>query len=346
MIKHIRKIVKALARKFEFEMKMRMANFLKFLFVRKVSSSIYFAFDSDSAVDGTGAQLQRLTTLIAFAKDFGFNYVHSPIKQVSVHPLDPFQSKQSYNEYLNRLNNFLNFNNVKLLNDFGEKWNIEKVHSLSFNYLIKLYLRQKIDCTQKLISVFNPYPVTEFLPSIFDDFNIDFNDKLVELADSNALKVVIHYRQGVGGFVQYPGQKIAREIPLERFTDRLSKIIEDYSCGDNIQIVVVTDAPETETTFEPPSDQIALWEGTPKFSSGVMRISPTHFHTLGRFTRLPLEIKRGGNPLDAIVVMASADVFLGGKSSLSYMGGLLNKKGVIFFPEEFWHRPLKKWKKL
>jgi len=159
-------------------------------------------------------------------------------------------------------------------------------------------------------------------------------------------KIVIHYRQGVGGFALYPGQNIPREIPLDVFVNRVSKVVSELSKSQDWKIIVLTDAPESQIAFAPPPDQIKLWEGTPGFSDGIMTISPTSFKSLENYSKLPLEIIRGGNPLDAILIMASADVLLSGKSSLSYMGGLLNSRGRVYYPKDFWHRPLKNWRLL
>ena len=77
-----------------------------------------------------------------------------------------------------------------------------------------------------------------------------------------------------------------------------------------------------------------------------MTIKPANFELLESFSTLPLQIIRGGNPLDAIKLMASADFLIIGKSSLSFVGGLLNRKGQVYSPEDFWHRPLKGWRSL
>jgi hypothetical protein len=66
----------------------------------KIEAPIFVTFNSSLSVDGTGAQLQRQASVMAVAKYFGFNYIHSDIKQVSVHPLDPFQSEDEYEKYL------------------------------------------------------------------------------------------------------------------------------------------------------------------------------------------------------------------------------------------------------
>ena len=75
-----------------------------------------------------------------------------------------------------------------------------------------------------------------------------------------------------------------------------------------------------------------------------MTIQPIKFDELAEKIGIPVEVIRGGNPLVAIEIMAHAEFLLMSKSSLSYLGGYLNKQGAVYYPKNFWHRPLPEWK--
>jgi hypothetical protein len=338
----IRKIVKKPLRRIEFVVKGQISRIVRWVFL-KLQAPIYVTFNSTMSVDGTGAQLQRQASVIALAKYFGFHYIHSDIKQVSVHPLDPFQSKSEYLEYLIRLNQFLKVNPTT-----GVDSSIREaiVPSFSFAFLIRECLSQAIRPKKRFFSIYEPYAVSEFCPAIMDGLHLESNENSKKISSGKVFTIVIHYRQGVGGFALYPGQNIPREIPIEVFVVRVASIVNELPEHLDWQIVVLTDAPESETTFTPPVDQIKLWEGTPGFSNGLMTIRPTRFDALESYSKFPLKVMRGGNPLDAILLMASADVLLAGKSSLSYLGGLMNQGGQVYYPKDFWHRPLQDWRVL
>lgn len=342
MIFSIRKLLKGPFRRIELEVKSRVAQILQFFF-QKIIPPVYVAFDSSKSVDGTGAQLQRQATVMAVAKYFGFTYVPTEFKQVSVHPLDPFQSEPEYKRFLDRLNQFLKVDSPLVVRSTTPE---VKMNSLTFSALIRECLIQSISPRERNFLIYEPYPVSEFCPGIMDNLQLQSNERLVSSKAKDVFEIVIHYRQGVGGFAHYPGQNVPREIPLELFAQRVEEIVLGLPDSLDTQIVVVTDAPEVETVFAPPANQVALWEGTPGFLNGVMTIKPTKFDQLERLSNIPLKVLRGGNPLDTILLMASANVLLTGKSSLSYMGGLLNRKGEVFYPTDFWHRPLKTWQKL
>jgi hypothetical protein len=339
MISILRKLLKKPLRKAEFWVKSQIASVLRLAFLR-INPPITVTLNSSLSVDGTGAQLQRQATIIAFAQYFGFGYIHSDIKQVSVHPLDPFQSPAEYREYLVRLNKFLKFRS-KI--DFNPNSQDISLPSLSFSRLTRECISQIIRPTPRHFLIFEPYSVTEFCPGIMDALNLQSNEGVPKSVTEKIFTIVIHYRQGVGGFALYPGQNIPREIPIETFVKRVSSVVRELSNDLDWQIFVLTDAPESETSFVPPLNQVSLWEGTPGFSNGVMTISPTRFNALEGFSKLPLQVIRGGNPLDAILMMASADVLFTGKSSLSFLGGLLNENGQVFYPRDFWHRPPQSW---
>lgn len=335
----LRKVVKRPLRQVEFLLKRLTAQVIRWLFL-KIEAPIFVTFNSSLSADGTGAQLQRQASVMAVAKYFGFNYIHSDIKQVAVHPLDPFQSKGDYEEYLKRLNKFLKTESTGTL---GRNVHEQNLVSLKFSFLLSEFIRQLIRPKQICLSIYEPYAVTEFCPKIMDNLHLQCDEQFQNNSKDKIYKIVIHYRQGVGGFALYPGQNIPREIPLDVFIGRVARVVKELPENLVWQIVVLTDAPESQTIFAPPADQIGLWEGAPGFADGIMTINPTLFDSLQKYSGLPLKIVRGGNPLDAVLIMASADVLLSGKSSLSFLGGILNQCGQVYYPKDFWHRPLKNW---
>jgi hypothetical protein len=315
------------------------------LMVRKASlrsnGSINLTLDTTNSVDGSGAQLQRLISVYALANYFGLHYVHSEIKQVAVHPLDPFQNEVLYQEYLSQINQFLALSQV----DFGNQMNSEPViFDLRFWKFIYLLLQNTFSNKQRYIAILDPYPVTEFRPDIMQlaKKHISINQSNLNLYDLPYL--VIHYRQGVGGFAIYPGQNISRETPLAKFEGVLTSIFKEKPAHSFQKLVVLTDAPKEITYFRPPLDQQKLWEGSPGYAEGVMTIQPIDFNDLGRKFGITVEVIRGGNPIEAVEIMANAEILVMGKSSLSYLGGYLNKIGIVYYPKDFWHRPLPAWR--
>jgi hypothetical protein len=313
--------------------------------IRKVTFrtnvSLNLTFDSTLSVDGTGAQLQRIISVYALAKYFGLNFIPSEIKQVSIHPLDPFQTNELYADYLAQLNEFIVFQELNNREKSHADPEIYEVHFWKFMFLL---LRNIVHTETRTLSVLEPYSVTEFKTDIMSNAAKSISAGPREATRLEQPSIVIHYRQGVGGFVLYPGQNVARETPLAQFEAVLHSIFSRISPNAIKGLVILTDAPTEITLYYPPENQKVLWEGTPGFSEGVMTIHPITFDLLAEKFGVPVDIIRGGNPLDAIDMMAQADFLLMSKSSLSYLGGFLNKQGQVYYPKDFWHRPLPGWK--
>jgi len=312
--------------------------------ISRLVKNLYISYDSDAAVDGTGAQLQRLISVAALSKFFDLKYLPSKIASFSVHALDPFQSDKDYRDQLVRLNKFLTFPNVI---SFYPEGAIEKVYisKLTIRRFLFEIFKQIFKSSPRTLVVLEVYPVSEFCPGVFTDFEVRISESLQPVENVDGRHLVVHYRQGVGGNVIYPGQKIPRQIEFNKIVDVISDLISSNTANPISQITILTDAPNTISFYTPPENQGMLWEGTPGFFDGVMTIQPMDFSELHAITNLPLLVIRGGNPLDAIKVMAASDFLIMSKSSLSYVGALLNTKGVVYCPRSFWHNPLGSWVK-
>ena len=336
----IRKVLSKYFRFAEFLLKSLVVATVRKLTFRS-NAALTITFDSTLSVDGTGAQLQRLISVYALSSYFGLTYVHSPIKQVSVHPLDPFQTDELYREYLAQLNKFIDFED--LVDPEQTPTEFEK-YDLQFWRFMALLLRNSLLKKQMNLAVLEPYSVTEFKPEILNVVRHRVSIGAELLNGFERPYIVIHYRQGVGGFAVYPGQNIARETPLAKFEKALFSITNSDRPNTFKKLIVLTDSPTEITHFRPPESQKELWVGTPGFSKGVMTIQPIKFDELAEKIGIPVEVIRGGNPLVAIEIMAHAEFLLMSKSSLSYLGGYLNKQGAVYYPKNFWHRPLPEWK--
>ena len=341
MKNRIRKSLSGVYRGAEFLLKNSVIHLVRRL-THKSNSSIYVTFDSNQAVDGTGAQLQRMISIYALANYLGFHYHHSQIKQVSVHAFDPFQTDDLYEKYLVELNNFFQFS--KITHQDQDFMNFTKYHLFFWKFMV-LLICNRFQNKPRYLALLEPYSISDFEGRILDSIEGQISLTTRDVSHFARPSVAIHYRQGVGGFALYPGQNVPRETPLIQFEQALTSIMIEFGPNSIKSIIVLTDAPTDVTLYRPPIHQQNLWEGTPGYSNGVITIQPIDFDTLSEKFDLPIHVIRGGNPLDAIYVMAHSDFLLMSKSSLSYLGGVLNNSGMVYCPKDFWHRPLAKWKR-
>jgi hypothetical protein len=318
---------------------------LKFLFNSSIRylPSIYSHLTLSNATgvnkDGTGAQVQRMMAVAALAETLGRPFLQQEIIDVAIHPLDPFQETKQYEAYLRRLNVLFKVDNS--INPTVTKKALQ-IKNLHLRNLLKYALVSAMLKTTTLLEIENPYAVSDLNPDAYKSVSNKLGiSRVIHELKTPEPYIAIHYRQGVGGFVTYPGQSIAREMKVAYFKEVIDRFLSKSDFKEAI-VHVFTDAPSVKLEFEPPESQQYLWDGSPGYKNGVMQIQPLVFdaESLG-VSRV--EVHSGGDPIDAIIMMASASLLILGRSSLSYVAGLLNERAVVVPAPLFWHPPLSGW---
>jgi hypothetical protein len=311
---------------------------------RIIGSRIVLAFNATAATDGTGAQIQRLLSVRACAAYLDMNYKHNDIQTVSVHPLDPFQTQSELEAFLKLLNNRFHMDSTP---GYVPASSTRRYKSLNLLQLVRAMVQSTLTTKVIELEILDAYAITEYVDLTkydFADFLPNYYSNSAPRMAGNTRHIVVHYRQGVGGYAIYPGQNIPREIDFKNFASRIQKLVNSYK--HECKITVLTDAPSHEIQYVPLEQQKVLWEGSPNYEAGSIRISGKDFSVQLSEFGVPYNIISGGSPLEAIVAMSNADFLLMSRSSLSYVGALLNRDGLVFYPPQFWHRPLKNWKPL
>ncbi len=316
-------------------------------FIKFTRRKISIAYYSGNQFDGTGAQLQRLASVYALSKYLEIDFIKTPLSGVTVHPTDPFRTEDDYSQYLTRVENFLQLEAQDLNVQDPDCKNID-FSIITTLALVKVVFHNAFQKCRIHLNVFQANSIIDYWPELIPNFvRVNRNELNSTKLENNGASIAIHYRQGVGGFPIYPGQKISRQIDLDNYTNLLRKCIDDLREAERIGITVFTDSPQEETNFTPPKEQLVQWLGTPGFDGNKVTIIPTDFQPIKSLAsnRVSVSIEHGGNPLDAFAVMTQVDVLIMSRSSLSYLAGLLNLNGTIYFPTNFWHSPLRSWKK-
>ena len=337
---HIRKLT---GEKYRFVVRILTLLILKVSqFLLKYSQgTLTLAFNNSLAVDGTGAQLQRLLGVRGLAKYLKCYYLHVPISNISIHPLDPFQTPDQIEEYLVKLNQTFNFEPSGVRLDYSNEYSIA---SLAPVKLFAIVFRATFSSKNVLVRVLETYPVSDAQPKIIKnvigDLKSFYSSEVYR--DAPVFDLVMHYRQGVGGFVLYPGQRIPRQLPLEYF-ERILRETTLSKMEAEFNICILTDSPPEDLEFRPLPTQVRNWEGTPSFQDGTMKVKGMNFDALKDFPGTKLQVIVGGSPIEAISIMSKARNLVIGRSSLSYVSGILNTEGKVFCPKIFWHPPMKGW---
>jgi hypothetical protein len=309
------------------------------IIIKYIPKNIYISNDTLTKIDGLGAQIQRLISSYALSSYCRIKFFQSDITSVTVHPLDPYQNLRSQNLFVKKVNKSLKIvgNNKKsqkiAFNEF-------KYVQLSATNLLVQSVKSNFRNEPTLLKVVESYKICDFKPELYTNLP---RFKFIKLKKTKSKRntIVIHYRRGVGGMAIYPGQSTPREMPIEYFVKIVTGLYQESKYLD-YEIILLTDSPLKKTTYKPPKNQKTMWAGFPNYNGRVMEIAKLDLPLIRE--KIPkVKIKSGGDPLEAIKLMANAEVLILSKSSLSYVSALMNTSGKIFFPKDFWHTPLKNW---
>ncbi len=300
------------------------------------SHRIQISYDAKNVSDGLGAQIQRQLSIHALSNFLGVSYLPRPLEQIAIHPLDSFQTVAEMQAFLIKVNRAFDFENANQ----SECPITHRMVKLTILKLFTLTVLSRLVTKPIHISTCEVYGIVDFLSDFYSTY-LPPRQIVIEYPFSQDEKesICVHFRQGVGGQVIYPGQKLSRELDLEYFINTLSKT----NC-DGKKIYVLTDAPAASITYKPVTDQAHLWDGTPRFSQGEVSISgidlKSAFHSKG----FDVEVISGGNPLAALILMINCSTLIMSRSSLSYVAAILNSSATIYYPPGFWHPPMGDWK--
>lgn len=305
-----------------------------------IFSRLVITNSTSSKKDGSGAQIQRLLATASLAERLKIPFLQSRILDVAVHPLDDFQEPDSYQKFLEKLNYLFEISGTEKELEVNE---VMKVKNLELNLLIRIAINSYTSKKVIIIEVENPYPLSDLNVNQYTSVVKKLENLCRVLAQPTDFPyIAIHYRQGVGNFAVYPGQVIPREIHIDYFKSRINELVSEADRA-KLALHIFTDAPTSVIKFKPPAGQMYLWEGSPGYVDGIMTIQPQVFSP-DDFGVNKVVVHSGGDPIEAMIQMARASVLIMGRSSLSYLAGIININGTVVSAPEFWHPPLAGWK--
>lgn len=303
---------------------------------------LYLTYNSDVLQDGYFSQVQRQMAIYAIARRYSFSYHYTPISKLTITPLDPYQTESDMKNYISKYNRIYNFV------ESSEKFHFTKVVEIHTPTLYSIFKEgfRSIFCRGKvLIKIVIPYRIIEKSPEIYS-YAVDRvlpNFK----PEKNKFKLVMHIRKGFSESHITAGENSARALSTQYFLDVLKFIFDSNLQSQFTSLTIVTDAPENDFHYIPVSEQKHILEEFNYLESKEgIKVFGHSFDEIKKYFPGEINIIRGGDAQAAVSIMMVADCLIMSRSSMSYVGALLNTTGTIYYPPDFWHKPLKKWIKV
>lgn len=297
---------------------------------------LFLSYNNEEVQDGLGAQLHRIFAIYSIAKSTKIGYLHQPIIKILNHPLDHFSSQD-----LTIINELfkpdIELPNIEKVTNLIEK----KVHVLD-KKVLKWY-RKKAKNQNINLRITNPFPCINNSPNYY--LNIRHEIKFTNSKPQSLGKktLVIHFRQGIRKTENLMQPVDERYLDIDYFID----IVKRVSNLSNYEIKILTDLPSGHISFKVDESDLHYWtrfgyklDDNKLINYQGIDLSKTYFGKLQN-----VSVITNGGPLFALECMASADILIMSRSSLSFVGALLNNQGVIVYPPNFSARKLKHWRR-
>ncbi len=292
--------------------------------------------------DGTGAQIQRIFSLVAYSNRFNLGFYFEPVDSIEIQHGDGFNSENEIDDFLLRLNSkikdVLNLQKSFSKMELANFRNIE-LRSNKFNLFVRIPVLNIISKAFNLtirILLSDAYPFTSRFP---DSYSSVKKVELVSgLKDGIFLNVQLHLRHST------LSEKSNRHVSPEFFLGWLNYINEAAQNGKFlIRLLVHTDC--EISNYDPGLVSSHLTPETENYwkaigvtdDSGQLDMTTISLYK-DLITKIEAmypnyEIIHGLDPVQAWSVMAQSDVILTSKSSFSFVGALLSNAAIIIAPE-------------
>ena len=320
----------------------------KFLFFL-IRPRLIISYNDSEVRDGFGAQFHRVLSLSYVAHFLNLKMIRPNISNLTLHPLDPFRDMNQLMDFMLQTNQVIFSSRSFLeLKNIPPKLKVVRKDSLKIKSCFWLGLTSFFRRNTVLITSCEAHSISDLHPDFYySSINFYFNELVASLHEvGNSQEIIIHYRQGPGNFVIYPGQTISRQLPINLFLNQL-EIISKHTDISKFTLRVFTDAPYSDYQFTPPTTQMRLWENTPGFDgyrvtyvgNKLEELIAPYANKLG----LKYIIDRDTDPFQMILQMARSPILLLSRSSLSYVAGLFNFGCYIYYAPSFWHSKPSNW---
>ena len=309
---------------------------------------ISIKFNADLHTDGLGAQLQRQVATFCLARYLKVNFLPSEIRSLDFNPGDGITDKETQDELLALVNTKLNLGKNRNHNP-GEIRNIKFAKAPTKLWKLKVWfavmkIYKSLSRTNITFILDDPYlyvnqNVNLYKKSKYFDFELDnpFSDK------SKTFNVAIHIPRAKVSPTSLP----ERYQPTIWYVNTLDRCLEYIGVERRfVNLYIHTDAPVAPTDWKhsdkssPESQEYWRRAGIVD-ENGRMKLNFEDF--LSSFSGfLSIEIIRDVSPIAAWANISHCDVFILGKSSFSFMGALLNRRGIRISPR-FFIKPPSNW---
>ena len=305
--------------------------------------------NASEQLDGFGAQFQRVLSIAAFSKAMKLDFIFIPLRKIEIQHGDYIRDSSNFDDYLLRCNHWIQ-STIVCTSDYSasvteiiEVKTLEELNRRLFINIIRNILVRKKLC----FKIENAYFSTNASPNLYERV-IRFNKKNRVQSQLHEPIVGIHLR-------------LATLLPgTDRFLDPeiIFAILDEVKSwsveqGTVPHVFLYTDitlkrVEASDVNSRVSRETMTLWK-----DMGIVDDSGIFSKDLEAYLALLLSrlfrtypelvIRDELEVTEVLSEIVDVDLFVGSKSSFSFLLGLMARDSIVFMPR-FWINPLPGWK--
>jgi hypothetical protein len=305
--------------------------------------TLFITYDNETLQDGLGAQALRITGIYAIAKALGIRYIHSPILAAIEDVSHNLPGDSQNTELVSFFNSFFSFPSTT--QDPNGALIID-IRTLSIRELTKVYVRYVFSRKKIILKVLLPMAVLDKCPRLYEISAIRIralNERVISAHTKRPL--VAHVRRGYDEKYANTKYTSGRHLPFSYFSDALKTSVKLFRIPKGSVLTIHTDLVNKQTIWRP--KQQGVLDGFRR-NSGQEKSDGIKLegYDLEREIETPsgysLEVHYCDPLVKTFLDMCTAEVFIQGRSALSYLAGIINPNKVLW-PEVQSHSRLPRW---
>jgi hypothetical protein len=296
-----------------------------------LSKKLVLTYDNSANTDGAGAQLQRIYGTYSIARLLGAAYLHSPLSSVSYQGLSALEENVADPHFHQEFNDLLEIKSDDLRTADFHSLRLPNISMEVLHELIATFDRRETGGRPIVARLATPYGIADTFADCYEVCK-EVSPFASSARRGGALRVAIHVRRGELFVVDSD-----RMLPNAYYIDVAQQVAHVLGALHiEYELQLCTEAPTKALVVQPDHHGILHRIRTP------VAISPDMYR-LDEFDVLPNLVRFiNGRAIDCLRTLATADVLVMSKSSFSYVGGILNRRGIVLY-HPFWHRPPSSW---
>jgi hypothetical protein len=292
---------------------------------------LVLTYDNTAMTDGVGAQLQRIYGIYAISRLLGVSYLHSPLSRVDYQGLSALEANSADPDFHHDFNDLFQLRSDILPTGEFHTLNLHDISLELFHVLIDQVDRGATGGIPSLVRLMMPYGIADRFPDCYEVCK-EISPFASAAREGRALRVAVHVRRGEQ--VVLNSARLLPNVYYINVARNVANVLDELRLEYEIELW--TEVPIQDFIVEPDH------HGISNRISATMVAGPEMFR-LDDFKVLPNLVHCiNGRAIDCLRKLATADILVMSRSSFSYVGGILNRNGIVLY-HPFWHRALSSW---